>query len=185
MKEVPPRVVEKVWGKMLKMSRSAGAKMMEQMGQEQPILLAYLEDVDEDILNERERGILISLGAFFWQAMKQVAGILPRVSEDAMIRAEDATVKQAEDLPTEEEAESDAFEALLHACGQPALIEFAMVALLEAAGGDEEDESVNGEEPAEASEGEDGVEDDDTWVREENMPLLLLDLKTVIDVLNV
>jgi hypothetical protein len=40
MKGVPPRVVEKVWDKMLKMSRSGGAKMMEQMGREQPVLLA-------------------------------------------------------------------------------------------------------------------------------------------------
>jgi hypothetical protein len=150
--------------------------------------------MDEDILNETERAILISLGAFLWQAMKQVAGVLPGVNEVTMIRAEGAPVQQAEDLPTEEEAESDDFEGLLRACGQPALIGFAMEALLQAVGGDDADESLEVEEPAQASEGDDGVddeesdgdeEDDDAWLREENVPLLILDLKTVLDVLNV
>jgi len=209
MKEVPPRVVEKVWGKMEKMSRSASAKMMEQMGKEQPMLLGYLGSVDEESLNEGERGILVYLGLFIWQAMKQVGGYLPRVSEDAMIRAEVATVTQFKNLATQEETGSGGVDAILQACGQSELMDFALAALMEAAGYDEENEAAEGEASADAAKGEecdrcdecdecdecperdecpeceDYEEDEDALVRAENVPLLMMNLKTVVDVLNV
>ena len=206
MKEVPARVVEKVWGKMEKMSRSASAKMMEQMGKEQPMLLGYLGSVDEESLNEGERGILVYLGLFIWQAMKQTGGYLPRVSEDAMVQAEAATVKQFENLATQGETGSGGVDAILQACGQSDLMDFALAALMEAAGYDEEDEAAEGETAADAVEGEicdkfdecdecperdecpdceDYEEDEDAWVRAENVPLLMMNLKTVVDVLNV
>lgn len=181
MKEVPARVVEKVWGKMEKMSRSASAKMMEQMGQEQPMLLGYLGSVDEESLNEGERGILVYLGMFIWQAMKQAGGALPQVSEDVMVQAEAATVKQFENLAIQGETGSGGIDAVFQACGQSELMDFALAALMEAAGYDEEDESAGGEEAGEPS--EDG-EDNDAVVRAENVPLLMLNLKTVVDVLN-
>jgi hypothetical protein len=191
MKAVPPRVVDKVWGEMSKLSHAASDKMIEQLHQEQPVLLAYLGSVDEDSLNEAEREILVFLGMFFWQAMTQAGGGLPQVSEDAMRKAEAATVGQFETLATKGESESGGIDALLQACGQAELMDFALMTLMEAAGYDEEIESGADGAAGRASEAEDEDEDEDEdgsgddGVRAENVPLIMLDLKTVVDVLNV
>ena len=145
------------------------------------MLLAYLGSVDEDSLNESERGILVYLAMFIWQAMKQAGGALPQVSEDAMIQAEAATVKLIENLATQGETGSGGINAVIQSCGQSELMDFALEALMEAAGYDEEDESADGEDAGEDS---DAGEDDDEIVRAANVPLLMMNLKTVVDVLN-
>jgi hypothetical protein len=178
MKEVPMLVVEKNWRKMNKMSRSAGAKLMEQMGREQPVLLMYLGAVDEDSLNDSERGILSFLGMLIWQSMKQVGGILPQISEEAMAQAEAATVKSLANLAEHQEDGSDNIISIIEACGQGELMGLALDVLMEAAGLHEDSLQAPGPEPAEGN-GDTGL-----IVRPENVSLLMLDLKTVVDVLN-
>ena len=39
MKQVPPPSIDKSWQKMKKLSPAAGAKLMEQMAREQPVVL--------------------------------------------------------------------------------------------------------------------------------------------------
>lgn len=202
MKVVSSRVVDKIWGRMSKMSSPASTKLMEQMSREQPMVLSYLGGVDDDILNKGERGILVYLGMFFWHAMKQAGGALPQISEDTMRAAEAATVEQFETLASDPdvEPESGGIDAVFQACGQPELMDFALATLMEAAGYDEEDEltedAADGEtsdDQADAADGVDGEEDeeddedeeDEDMVRAENVPLIMLDLKTVVDVLNV
>ncbi len=181
MRAVPPPVIEKSWEKMEKLSRPAGAKLMEQMGQEQPIVLAYLGSVDEDSLNEGERGILVYLGMFVWQTMKQAGGPLPQVNEETMVQAEAATVKKIESLAGQGEDAAGGINAVIQSCGQPELLDFALEALMEAAGYDEETE---GDDLEPTGEDEEAGEEDNAIVRAENVPLLMLNLKTVVDVLN-
>ena len=187
MKPLTAPAVEKAWNKMQKLSRPAGAKMMEQMGQEQPVILAYLGSVDQDSLNEGERGILVYLGMFLWQAMKHGAGILPQVSDADMVQAEDATVKQLESLGHDEEDASAGISAIIQSCGQPDLMDLALDALMEAAGYDEEDEleqDASGDQGASAEPERDEADGDESVVRADNVPLIMLNLKTVVDVLN-
>jgi hypothetical protein len=172
MKEVPVPVVKKVWGKMKKLSQPTGVKLMEQMSREQPALLTYLHSVDEDSLSAEERGILVFLGLVIWQAMKQAGGTLPQVSEEAMIQAESATLKSLESLTPRREDGSGGINDLIEACGQGELMDLALDALLEAAGCDDDQSGAGGEEAA------------GPLVRPENVSLLLLNLKTVVDVLN-
>ncbi len=181
MKQVPQPVIDKVWDRMKNLSRPAGAKLLEQMGQEQPMVLAYLGSVDGDSLNEGERGLLVYLGMFIWQAMKQAGGLLPQVSEEAMVRAEDATVKTIESLAGQGEDSAGGINAVIQSCGQPELMDLALEALMEAAGYDEEDE---GEDAGPVGEELEASEEDQAIVRAENVPLLMLNLKTVVDVLN-
>jgi hypothetical protein len=178
MKEVPMPVVEKNWRKLNKMSRSAGAKLMEQMGREQPVVLAYLGAVDEESLNESERGIVGFLGMLIWQSMKQVGGILPQVSEEAMNQAEAATVKGLAHLAEHQEDGSDNIISLIAACGQGELMGLALDVLMEAAGLHDNGRQAAGAEPAANN------EDSGLTVRPENVSLLMLDLKTVVDALN-
>jgi hypothetical protein len=167
---------------------------MEQMSREQPMVLSYLGGVDDDVLNQGERNILVYLGMFFWHAMRQAGGALPQISEDTMRAAEAATVEQFEALAANPdlEAESGSIDAVFQSCGQPELMDLALATLMEAAGYDEEDEVTEDaadeadeedeEDENELDAGED--EDDNAMVRAENVPLIMLDLKTVVDVLN-
>jgi hypothetical protein len=179
MKEVPMPVVEKVWGKMNRMTRPASDKLLEQMGREQPELLTYLGAVDEDSLNDSERGILVFLGMVIWQSMKKAGGRLPKISEEAMAQAESATVKSLETLTQQREDGSDSIIELIEACGQGELMGLALDALMVAAGLNGDGVETAGTEPA--------ADDEDAGVivRPENVSLLMLNLKTVVDVLNV
>jgi hypothetical protein len=127
MKEVSAKIAEKTWAKLTAMSNSASEKLVEQMFREQPNLSAYLSSVDEEDLNDDEQALMISLGLFFWQAMRQVGGYLPRVSEEAMIRAEEANVAQFEDLPGEGEPDLERVASVFWSCGQTELMKFALV----------------------------------------------------------
>jgi hypothetical protein len=179
MKEVPVSIVKKVWGKMNKMSPLAAAKLMEQMGREQPNVLVYLGSVDEESLNEGERGIMTFLGMTIWQALRQAAGTLPEVGEEAMHQAEAETLKRLESLAPESEDGSAAIINIIRACGQGELMDLALDVLLEASGDEDDEEKAAGAALS-------TVEMDPLGplVRAENVSLIMLNLKTVVDVLS-
>lgn len=187
MKEVPYSVVKKVWGKMNRMSGPANTKLMEQMGLEQPSILVYLDGVDSDALNEGERGILTFLGMTIWQAMKQAEGTLPQVSPRAMADAETATLKSLESLTPPNEDGSDGIDDIIRACGQGELMDLALEVLLQASGPVDEDDEAESEseaEPAGAIAFEENPDASGPLVRQENVSLIMLDLKTVVDALS-
>ena len=164
MKPIPESAVRRVWRKMNRVSRRTGAKMADELGVEQPAIASYLLGVDEDVFNEDERAMLFFLGLVIWQIMKQGDTPLPTVSIEAIQRAEAANVDSVEKLAKSTPADAESIvRSLLVGYGQPGVLGSVLIALMEPQ-----------EPPHEPGEG----------VREENLGIMLLDAKTVIDVLD-
>ncbi len=51
MEPIPAEVVDKVWKKVASLSLRRAPKLIQHMTKEQPVVLAYLLAVDDDILN--------------------------------------------------------------------------------------------------------------------------------------
>lgn len=84
MEPVPAEIVEKTWKRMASLSPRTIPKLIQRMTKEQPVVLAYLMAVDDDILNQDERELLLYLGVVIWQIMSQGAKPLPRVTEEIL-----------------------------------------------------------------------------------------------------
>lgn len=164
MKPISEAVVRKVWRKMSRVTRKAGSELAEELGAEQPAIMAYLLGVDEDIFNEEERSLLFFIGLVVWRIMKQGGAPLPTVTIEALQQAEAANVSAVESLSQGTQVDAEALvKKLLLGYGQPAVLGSVLIALMEP--------QEPQQEPGET-------------VREENLGVLLLDAKTVIDVLS-
>ncbi len=157
MEPVPAEIVEKTWKRMASLSPRTIPKLIQRMTKEQPVVLAYLMAVDDDILNQDERELLLYLGVVIWQIMSQGAKPLPRVTEEILDDAEARNVKMAEYLQGEtEEGLVEATRKIIGSYRQPEVLRYIVEAIME--------------EPEE-----------DCLVRNDNKGIMLLDLKTVID----
>ena len=74
------------------------------MAKEQPVILAYLMAVDDDILNQEEREVLLFLGVVVWQVMLRGNRPLPKVTEKTLAEAEATNLRMAEYLRGETKA---------------------------------------------------------------------------------
>ncbi len=156
MKPISADIVKSTWQRMAAMPPLEAPKLVDRMGQEQPVVMAYLMAVDHDLFNQEEREQLFYLGLVVWQIMSQGSAPLSRVTEKALDKAEEANMKMIESLM--EAAEPDFTETtrtMIDNYGQPEVLRYVVEALVEAA------------------------EDED--IRDENMGIMMLDLKTVID----
>ncbi len=159
MNPISTEIVEATWQKISNLSVREGRKLAELMGQEQPIVTAYLLAVDSDTFNEEERELLFYLGLVIWQMMKQGDSSPPRVTEAMIEQAEAANVQLVESLIGATDAEHETrLAALLTTYSQPHVLRYVVEALMES------------DEPGE--------------VRDEYRGIMMLDLKTVIDCLN-
>ncbi len=156
MKTIASEVVDKTWQRVAGLSNQQGAKLAERMSQEQPFVMAYLMAVDHELLDQDERELLFYVGTVIWQIMSEGAKPLPQVTEKRLDEAEAANVGMLESLVGAPDADlTQAAEKLLVDYNQPAVLEYAMEALMEAA--------------------------EDQEVRQDNLGIMLIDCKTVID----
>jgi hypothetical protein len=93
---ISSKIVEKTWEKVGSMSPLQGQKMIEQMSKQQPVILAYLMAVGDDLFNEDERELLLYLGVVVWQIMLQGDAPLSKVTEKALDKAERTNIKMLE-----------------------------------------------------------------------------------------
>lgn len=159
MKPISAQVVEKTWQRIAAFSARQGKELGVQFVTEQPWLATYLMAVDGELFNEDERELLFYLGTLVWQMMAQGDAPLPQVTEQMLTRAEAANQATLESLAdaSEEEART-AMGKLLQEYAQPEVFKYVVTALMELA--------------------------QDEGIREENLGMLMVNLKTVIDCLN-
>jgi hypothetical protein len=115
--------------------------------------------VDHDLFNEDERELLFYLGAVVWQIMLQGDKPLPRVTEQMIEEAENANLAMMESLG--EASDEDTYAAiarLMREYPQPEVFRYVVEALAESA--------------------------QDEGIREDNLGVMMIDLKTVIDCFN-
>ena len=156
MKPISSEIVEKTWQKIGGFSARQVEKLAERMSQDQPLILAYLMAVDSDLLDQDERELLFYLGVVIWQIMLQGDKPLPDITESMLDEAEEANTKFLEKHVGASEVKlAQASETLIRGYGQPEVFRYAVEALMESAREEE--------------------------IRQDNLGILMINLKTVID----
>ena len=130
---VAAETVERTWKWMAGLSRREARKLAHRMQREQPGIQAYLLAVDQDILNQHERELLLYMGTVVWQAMARGTGrFLPRVMIRTIEEAEARNLQMLERLEGKSEAafENTARE-MAASCGQSELLKYVIETLME------------------------------------------------------
>ncbi len=158
MKPISLDIVEKTWNEIGGQAPEKGQEMINRMSEQQPIVLAYLMSTGEEVLNQDEKELLLYLGVVVWQMMSQGASSLPEITSEMIDEAEDVNMKMIEYLEGEPEtAFMDTVEKMINNYNQPEVLRYVLEALME-------------EEPEE-----------DCIIRDENIGIIMIFLKTVID----
>ncbi len=163
MNQISEEIVERTWKEMASSSPEDCIDLIADMQKDQPYLLAYLMAVGDDILNQDERELLLYLGVVVWQMMKQGDTPLTTASMDDIDKVEDSNMAFVEKLmgATDEEMKHSA-EGLIADYAQPAILKWIMTSLFESSDEPEEYEDI----------------------RDENIGIIAIFLKTVVDCLD-
>ncbi len=152
--------VEKAYAAICGLTEQEAYRLSYDFQKYQPLLVAYLTAVDKDILNQEERELLFYLGAVVWKIMSSEDKITPGANEDRLLSIENANQKIADSLRTTDSVKfADVVKKLLKACHQPEVLRYVIAALMD------EDNAENS-------------------VRDENLGIIILDLKTIIEYLD-
>ena len=157
MNKISAEIVERTWKEMSTMSPLNYPKLINKFSKEQPFILTYLIAVDGQQFNEDERELLLYLGVVIWMMMSRGNNPLPKVTEKMIDDAEEKNIKMLEYL--EGETETDFYETtdtILQDYNQPEVLRYVVEALME-------------------------DDDEDVDIQEENIGLMMIYLKTVID----
>jgi hypothetical protein len=160
MKPIPEEIVEQTWKRMSAQPIEKAESLVNTMQKEQPFALIYLLAVGGDLLNEEERNLLVYLGIVVWQMMKQGEAPLSKVTEDKLEEAEEKNFKMLNSLAGKSErAFQEAALEMIEDYPQVAVLKYVFEALME--------------EPEEEVE-----------IRDENLGIIAIYLKTIIDCFN-
>ncbi|MDZ7260934.1 MAG: hypothetical protein ONB05_02280 [candidate division KSB1 bacterium] len=161
MQPISAEIVRKTWQEQAQMSPLEVPQLINRISKQQPLLLAYLMAVDQGILNQDERELLLYLGIAVWRMMSQGDKKLVKVSEKRLEQAIQKNEKMLEYLEGEPTQNFDqTVEMIFKDYNQKEVLKYVIEALFE----EEEDEEEN--------------------IRDEVKGLMAMDLKTVIDCLD-
>lgn len=157
MNTISAEIVERTWQEIATMPPANYPKIINQFAKEQPFILGYLMSVDEEQFNEDERELLFYLGTVVWRMMSQGHKPLQKVTEEMIFEAEDNNFRMLQYLEGEDETEFyDTTAKMLQSYNQPEVLRYVVEALME-----EDEQGVN--------------------IREDNVGMMMIYLKTVID----
>jgi hypothetical protein len=157
MNQIPAETVEKVYLKMWNMTEQEAFKLSHVMQKEQPLLVAYLAAVDQEMLNQEEREMLFYQGTVIWQIMKASGQILPEVTEKKLLQIEAENLKIADSLKGADTVSfAEVIRRILKDYRQAEVFKYVVGALLD-------------------------QDNEDCVIRDESLGAMMLDLKTVID----
>lgn len=160
MDRISSESVEKAYAAICSLTEREAYRLSYDFQKGQPLLVAYLTAVDKDILNQEERELLFYLGAVVWKIMSSDPGEMPETNEDRLLNLEAANQKIADSLRTTDSVKfAEVVKKLLQACPQPEVFRYVVAALMD-------------------------EDNDENSVRDENLGIIMLDLKTVIEYLD-
>ncbi len=158
MNPISSDVVEKTWNMIGEIPEHKASEMVNRMGEQQPLMLAYLMEAGDDELNREEREQLLYLGIVVWQIMLQGTSTPPVINEEILEGVEDVNIKMLEYVDGEPDSDFvDTIKKIMNNYNQPEILRYVVEALME----DTDEEESN--------------------IRDENIGLLFIYLKTVID----
>ena len=157
MNPISSETVERTWKKMSAMSPQEAPKIINQMTNQQPAILAYLMAVGDDILNQDERELLLYLGVVVWQIMSQGNKPLTQVTDNILDNVNALNIDMLEYL--EGESDTDFIDTVVMITtnyNQPEVLKYVVEALME-------------------------EREEECMLRDENKGIMMIYLKTVID----
>ncbi len=160
MDKISAENVEKAYAAICGLTSQEAYRLSYDFQKNQPLLVAYLSTVDKAILNQEEIELLFYLGAIAWKIMSLVNNKIPEANQDSLLLIESSNQKLAESLRSTDCVKfADVIKALLKDCSQPEVLRYIIAALMD------EDKAENS-------------------VRDENLGIIITDLKTVIEYLD-
>jgi hypothetical protein len=152
-------IIEKVMQRAEIMSPPHISKLFERVNKEQPSLVVYLMESNEDVLNGDEVQIGFFLGTLIWLMMSEGKLRLTEITEEMLITAEGQNLTWVEQLSNKKaSAMTKVINNMLRDYSQPEMFQFII-------------ETIKQEEDA-------------GRIREANARILMMELKTVIDCFN-
>jgi hypothetical protein len=152
--------VEKAYAAICGLTNQEAYRLSYDFQNNQPLLVAYLSAVDKAILNQEEIELLFYLGAVAWKIMSLIAQTIPEANQGRLLSIESSNQKLIESLRTTDIVKfADVVKVLLKDCSQPEVLRYVIAALMD------EDNAENS-------------------VRDENLGIIITDLKTVIEYLD-
>lgn len=160
MEKISAESVEKGYAAICGLTTQEAFCMSSDFQNNQTLLMTYLSAVDKEILNQEEREILFYLGAVAWKIMFSESQIKQETNQDRLLNIESSNQKLAESLRNSGVVKfADVVKVLLKDCSQPEVLRYIIAALMD------EDNAENS-------------------VRDENLGIIITDLKTVIEYLD-
>ena len=101
MEPISASIVEKTWKAQARMNPSVINNVIQKFSERQPMMLAYLMAMGDNMLNENERELLLYLGTAVWQMMEKGGKQLRTVTESELENFEDQNFKMLEYLENE------------------------------------------------------------------------------------
>ena len=160
MKPISARIVEKIRIKMSQSMPEEIPEIIEQFADDQPLILAFLMSAYDDILNQVELEALLYLGVAVWKMMRHGGRPSAMVSEKRLDEVEAINLKMLEYLDGESERDfENTVRMIIDNYNQVEVLRFVIEELME------------------------DSEDDEDF-RDENIGIMMIALKTVIDCLD-
>ncbi len=160
MEKISAESVEKGYAAICGLTTQEAFCMSSDFQKNQTLLMTYLSAVDKDILNQEEREILFYLGAVAWKIIFSESQKTQEANQDRLLNIESSNQKLADSLRNSGVVKfADVVKVLLKDCSQPEVLRYIIAALMD------EDNAENS-------------------VRDENLGIIITDLKTVIEYLD-
>jgi hypothetical protein len=158
MQLIKAEKVEKIYADFCVMSEQKAFQLSYDLEKNQPVLTAYMTAVDSKILNQAEREMLFYLGTLIWQIMLNENEDLPMIKEDTLLDCEKVNLKIAASLKDSGKLSlAEVIKTILGNFRQPEVFRYIVAILL-----NEE-------------------ENEESFIRDEMLGILMLNLKTIID----
>jgi hypothetical protein len=160
MDKISAESVEQAYAAVCGLTGHEAYRLSYDFQKDQPLLVAYLTAVDTEILNQEERELLFYLGTIIWKVMSTINKNLLVADEEYLLSLEAANQEITDSLRTNDSVKfAEVVKKLLIECRQPEVLRYAIAVLMD------EDNAEN-------------------TVRDENLGIIMVNLKTVIEYLD-
>lgn len=156
MNTISAEIVERNWKELSDFNQKEATNVINEISLKQPLILAYLMAIGEELFDQDENELLLYLGVAIWKMMTEGDEPMPEVTEELLDKKEEKNFKMIEYLGGESESGFvEGVHRIFKGYNQPEILGFVIEALMESL--------------------EEGI------IEDENVGLMMLYLKTVID----
>ena len=131
MNTISMDTVAEIWDRLCDANEEEAQALARRFQEEQPFIMIYLLAMDEEVMDEDERGDLMELGAYILEIMSTVQPNLRQVTAEELEVAEKANVQEMETLEEGSEMDfTDAVQGMISGYNQMPLLGAALEALM-------------------------------------------------------